>query len=117
MNAHRYGPVLHCSRLFVHHGNVRFERTCLLTGGITISKRRNRLKCDIVEALQCVQCLIHHDLLFCQPGPSSSTEEADEFEFDVELDTNDSIASEGDDEEDGWDVLLLEDDEDDIDIV
>ena len=34
------------------------------SAGITISKRRNRLKGDIVEALQCLKCLIRHDLLF-----------------------------------------------------
>jgi len=41
--------------------------------GITISKRRNRLKGDIVEALQFLKCAIHHDLLF-QTLPSSATE-------------------------------------------
>ena len=34
------------------------------SAGITISKCRNRLKGDIVEALQCMKCLIRHDLLF-----------------------------------------------------
>jgi hypothetical protein len=37
------------------------------SAGITISKRRNRLKGDIVEALQCLKCLIHKDLLFPEP--------------------------------------------------
>jgi len=32
--------------------------------GITISKRRNRLKGDIVEALQFLKCMIRRDLLF-----------------------------------------------------
>jgi hypothetical protein len=32
--------------------------------GITIGKRRNRLKGDIVEALQCLKCFLHRDLLF-----------------------------------------------------
>ena len=32
--------------------------------GITISKRRNRLKGDIVEAVEVVKCLLHHDLIF-----------------------------------------------------
>jgi hypothetical protein len=84
-------------------------------GVITISKHCNRPKCDIVEALQCVKCAICHDLLFRPPGPSSSTElEADKV--DVEPDANDSMTSEGDGE-DGWDVLLLVDNEDDIDNV
>ena len=34
--------------------------------GITISKCRNCLKSDIVEALQCVKCLLWFDLLFCE---------------------------------------------------
>ena len=34
--------------------------------GITISKRRNRLKGDIVEAVEVVKCLLHHDLIFCE---------------------------------------------------
>jgi hypothetical protein len=42
--------------------------------GITISKRWNRLKGDIVEAL-CVKCSLHHDLLFCETGPSSLMED------------------------------------------
>ena len=34
------------------------------SAGITISKRHNRLKGDIVEALQCLKCFIKHNLLF-----------------------------------------------------
>ena len=41
--------------------------------GITISKRRNRLKPDIVEALQYLKSTIHHGLLFREP-PSSCVE-------------------------------------------
>ncbi|KAJ7615811.1 hypothetical protein FB45DRAFT_757400, partial [Roridomyces roridus] len=37
------------------------------SAGITITKRRNRLKADIVEALQCLKCFILHDLLFHKP--------------------------------------------------
>ena len=32
--------------------------------GITISKRRNRLQGDIVEAIEVIKCLLHHDLIF-----------------------------------------------------
>ena len=35
-----------------------------LSGGITISKHWNRLKGDIVEALQVLKCLYHKDLIF-----------------------------------------------------
>jgi len=78
-------------------------------GGITISKRRSRLKGDIVEALQCVKCALHHDLLFRDPGPSSLVEEeSDEFEIDVEP----GGVAEGDEiEEEGWEALFLDEDE------
>ena len=32
--------------------------------GIAISKRRNRLKADIIEALQCLKCMYNNDLIF-----------------------------------------------------
>ena len=34
------------------------------SAGIMISKRRNRLKADIVEALQCLKCIYHNNLIF-----------------------------------------------------
>jgi hypothetical protein len=43
-------------------------------GGITISKCCSCLKGDIVEALQCVKCVIQHDLLFREPAPFSIVE-------------------------------------------
>jgi hypothetical protein len=76
-------------------------------GGITISKRRNRLKGDIVEALQCVKCGIRHDLLFRDPAPSSVLE--------ATLD-EDGSGEEGEEElEDskGWDDLLIDEEDDD----
>ena len=54
-------------------------------GGITISKWCSRFKGNIVEALQCIKCALCHDLLFCEPGPSSLIEgEYDEYELEVE---------------------------------
>jgi hypothetical protein len=76
-------------------------------GGITISKRRNRLKGDVVEALQCVKCSLRHDLLFCEPGPSSLGE--DEFDADADADGEATEnAQDNPEEEDSWDNLLLE---------
>jgi len=43
--------------------------------GITISKRRNHLKADIVEVLQFLKALIRADLLYRAPMPSSILEE------------------------------------------
>jgi hypothetical protein len=47
--------------------------------GITISKRRNRLKGDIVEALQFLKCLLRRDLLFREMITT-----AEELEFEME---------------------------------
>jgi len=80
-------------------------------GGITISKRRNRLKGDIVEALQCIKCALRHDLLFREPGPSSLVEdELDKYETEAEVD---ETLEDDEDEEEGWEALYLDDDEDD----
>ena len=76
-------------------------------GGITISKCRNRLKGDVVEALQCIKCAIRHDLLFWEAGLSSLVEEeSDTFEIE---DAGDM--SEDNVEEEGWDDLFLEEDD------
>ena len=32
--------------------------------GITISKRLNQLKWDIVEAVEVIKCLLHHNIIF-----------------------------------------------------
>jgi hAT family C-terminal dimerisation region len=79
-------------------------------GGITISKRQNRLKGDIVEALQCVKCAIRHDLLFRAPAPSSVLE--------VEGSENGEDGDDGDDggesPKEGWvrmDDLLIDDED------
>lgn len=52
----------------------------------TISKRRNRLKADIVEALQFLKCLSRNDLLYSQPMPCSVLEgEFEVFEDDISM--------------------------------
>ena len=42
--------------------------------GLTISKTRNHLQGDIVEALQFLKCTIHHNMLFSAPKLSSALE-------------------------------------------
>ena len=79
-------------------------------GGITISKLRSCLKGDIVEALQCVKCAIRSDLLFPMLAPSSA------FEAEANKDGEDALqenedAEESDIDEEGWDGLLLEDED------
>src|SRR5258708_34737519 len=81
-------------------------------GGITITKRRNRLKGDIVEALQCVKCAIRHDLIFREPGPSSILGEESEAGSGNE---NEDEEEWEDVEKEPWDDTLLEND--DVDTV
>jgi hypothetical protein len=79
-------------------------------GGITISKRQSCLKGDIIEALQCIKCVIYHDLLFCKMGPSSVEEEKYDDVDDVE--TGDfGESKDNDNDEQGWAELFLEDDD------
>ncbi|EMD39511.1 hypothetical protein CERSUDRAFT_131909, partial [Gelatoporia subvermispora B] len=46
------------------------------SAGITITKRRNRLKGDIVEALQLLKSALRKSLFLFECGPSSATESA-----------------------------------------
>ena len=86
-------------------------------GGITISKRRSCLKGDIVEALQCVKCMIRHDLLFQEPAPSSKVEaeETGHQELEDVGAEGDSrgqpVREESDVEDVSWDGLLIEDED------
>ncbi|KAJ6611037.1 hypothetical protein B0H10DRAFT_2058212 [Mycena sp. CBHHK59/15] len=72
------------------------------SAGITISKRRNWLKADIVEALQAPKCMICCDLLFRKSALVDDTGCNDEEDAD-------DGEKEGDDKEKGWDDLLEED--------
>ncbi|KIL66162.1 hypothetical protein M378DRAFT_10179 [Amanita muscaria Koide BX008] len=85
--------------LSIMSSSVSSERA-FSQGGITISKRRNRLKGDIVEALQCVK------------SPSSILEA--EFNDDSE-DNKDGEDGEDDGEGSetagGWDALLIDEDD------
>jgi hypothetical protein len=78
MNAHRY-PVwasLAADFLSIMASSVSSERA-FSSAGITISKRRNRLHADIVEALQVLKCMFHHGLIF-REQESSLTEGGDD---------------------------------------
>lgn len=73
------------------------------SAGITISKRRNRLKGDIVEALQCLKCLYHNELIFREvvmAGEEKKDMEKEELldlAMDVDVETH---------EEFSWDSIL-----------
>jgi hypothetical protein len=68
--------------------------------GITISRRRNRLKGDIVEALQVLKCAIRTELLVRPLMPSSVLEEQlekeGEAELQMELDVEKELGANGD---------------------
>ena len=82
------------------------------SAGITISKRRNRLKGDLVEALQCMKCIYHNGLLFREVKVSSDIEkELDSVEvIDMDMDSDEVLL-----EADGfsWDSIIVDDDDDD----
>jgi len=79
--------------------------------GITIGKRRNRLKGDIVEALQCLKCLFHRNLLFRDAPVASDLEEDLETDI-VDRDPSDSAEIVTKADEFSWDQILVDDDED-----
>jgi hypothetical protein len=56
------------------------------SAGITISKRRNHLDADIVEALQCLKSLIHQDLM--ARDVVSITDEGQDLDFADEQPAN-----------------------------
>ena len=112
VNCSRYHPTwasLARDYLPIMSSSVSSERA-FSQGGITITKRRNRLKGDIIEALQGVKCAIRHDLLFREPAPSSTLEE--ELNGDGEDGEDGEDGGEGSEAADGWNDLLMENEDD-----
>ena len=104
INASRY-PVwasLSCDFLSIMATSVSSERA-FSSAGITISKRRNRLKADIVEALQCLKCMIKQDLVF---------READDPTVSGERQMR---SVEAQDSNSGWDNMVTDLAEDELD--
>jgi hypothetical protein len=114
MNAYRF-PVwasLAQDYLSIMAASVSSERA-FSQGGITITKRRNRLKADIVEALQFLKCSLRQDLIFREPALSSSLdiesdEEVEVLDGDPKSDGRDSGA------EDSWEGFLIHDEDTDL---
>lgn len=78
--------------------------------GITISKRRNRLQGDIVEAVEVIKCLLHHDLIFREVLNMAHVEkELEDLLIDEELGLYADAVLQAD--EFTWDSLI-DDDED-----
>jgi hypothetical protein len=74
------------------------------SAGITISKRRNRLKKDIVEALQCLKCMYHNDLIFREVNTLDDEEKAMDKDLKVIMDNNDVEIV----EDFSWDQLVVD---------
>lgn len=76
-----------------------------LAAALTITKRHNQLKGDIIEAIQVLRMLYNHDLMFCEPAPSSA------LELEMEEEKNAIDAEPASTEELSW-ILNLSDDSD-----
>jgi hypothetical protein len=65
LNAHRYPTWASLARnyLAIMVSSVSSEHT-FSAAGITTRKHRNWLKGDIVEALECIKCLLHRNIIF-----------------------------------------------------
>ena len=80
-----------------------------LLAGITISKCHNQLKADIVEALQCLKCLYHNNLIFCDTVDTTHIEkEMEQLECVLDGSYGNQDA-EDDKEEWSWDQLVSDD--------
>ena len=75
MNAHRFPTWASLARdyLAIMATSVSSERA-FSSAGISVTKRRNRLKGDVVEALQALKCAFKKSLFWRDIGPSSKTE-------------------------------------------
>jgi hAT family C-terminal dimerisation region len=79
------------------------------SAGITISKRRNRLKKDIVEAIQCLKCMYHNDLIFRKVETIVDEEKEMDKDFELAMD-NDEVKSDLDGQF-SWDQIVIDLDE------
>ncbi|TFY73043.1 hypothetical protein EWM64_g10969, partial [Hericium alpestre] len=82
------------------------------SAGITITKRRNRLKADVVEALQGLKCALKRNLLVRVSGPSSVIEEQLEVKQEAESALEDSATAMALESDDNTVVLVLDLDSD-----
>jgi hypothetical protein len=108
-NAARYDVWASLVRDFlpIMASSVSSERA-FSSAGITISKRRNRLNPDIIEALQFLKCLYRRELLF-----------RDEVNTEREIEelggralTGDGSGEVGEADEESWDVIIEDSPED-----
>ena len=83
------------------------------SAGITISKHCNRLKGDIIEALQCLKIIYRNDLLFREVvGTMDLEREMEETELYVPGEDDNDWEDVDDGEGFSWDQLIVDIDED-----
>lgn len=88
--------------------SVSSERT-FSSAGIIITKHRNRLKGDIVEALQVLKSAFHKSLFFLDCGPTSVTKtEPEEHNENSESKTTGGVAGPGQGDTDDEFKLIVE---------
>ena len=88
-------------------GSSVFSERAFSAAGITISKRCNHLKADIVEALEFLKSIYVKDLIYREPTPSSVLE--DELEV---FDDNGDPDWEDEQEIQAWDTYVTDMEED-----
>jgi hypothetical protein len=106
-NAHRY-PVwasLARDHLAIMASFISSEWAFSSTG-ITISKHWNRLKPDVVEALQCLKFMIKQDLFFqFDPSIAANKMQEEEVASSLDLEANGKNGK-------SWDEMWIVDDDD-----
>jgi hAT family C-terminal dimerisation region len=76
------------------------------SAGITISKRRNRLKKDVVEAIQCLKCMYKNDLIFRKAETIVDEEKEMDEDYELAMD-NEGVKSDLD-EQFSWDQIITD---------
>jgi hypothetical protein len=116
LNTQRYPTWASLARdyLAIMASSVSSERA-FSAAGITISKQCNRLKDDIVEALECLKALIHREILFRYVPTQLELEKEMAIDVEEAQDATAEAVSQAD--HFSWDQLLYSDDESDIELV
>jgi hypothetical protein len=116
LNAHHYPTWASLARdyLAIMALSVSSEHA-FSAAGITISKRRNRLSGDIVEALECLKCMFHNDIIF-RDVPNFEEVEGDleglNANLDDDRDVFETVQEAGNF---SWDQLIADDGDDEGD--
>ncbi|KIL54872.1 hypothetical protein M378DRAFT_91765 [Amanita muscaria Koide BX008] len=110
LNALRYPIAASLARDYLAIMSSSVSSECAFSSaGLTLTKRRNRLKGDIVEALQCLKCMYQNDLIFREVVVATE-EEKELDEMDLELAADPDLAEESF----TWDQLVADDSDEGI---